>query len=85
MEAIEDLDLTKIYAGDGEGKTMAIQDWELAQYQGPAIEFVHRLGGDPNQMVEFPNGMHKPLWMNYAVRMYELRLMNELLRQFGMN
>lgn len=62
-----------------------IQEWELNQYQMPAAQAVYRLGGDPNAPVEFPDGSIKPFWMHYAVKMHELRVMTELLRQYGLS
>mgnify|MGYP000953409440 FL=1 len=63
---------------------MAIQDWELVAYQGPATQLVYNLGGDPFKPTEFPDGTIKPFWMSYAVRMYEFRMVYDLLKQYGM-
>jgi hypothetical protein len=62
---------------------MALQEWELQQYRAAAAEVIRRLGGDPNEQVLFPDGNIHPLWMGTAVKMHELRLMQEAMRVYG--
>ena len=61
---------------------LVIQTWELNQYQYAAEQMCHRLGVNPYEGVSTVDGM-QPAWMQYAVRMHELRLMMELLRSSG--
>lgn len=62
---------------------MPVHDWELQAYQMAAQSVVQRLGGNPNEPVEWPDGSTKPLWMMHAVKMHELRLMQDAMQQYG--
>lgn len=62
---------------------MAIEDWELTQYQMAASAMVQRLGGNPSDPVQWPDGTVKPLWMVQAVKMHEMRLMQSALQMYG--
>lgn len=60
-----------------------IQQWELSQYQFAAEQMCQRLGVSPHEMVMDAQGMHVPRWVEYAVRMHELRTMIDVMRQQG--
>lgn len=62
---------------------MAVQDWELQQYQMAASAVVQRLGGNPTEIVQWPDGSIKPLWMMQAVKFHEMRLMQQALQDYG--
>lgn len=62
---------------------MAVQEWELQNYQMAASAVVQRLGGNPTEPVEWPDGSIKPLWMLQATKMHELRLMQQAMADYG--
>lgn len=62
-----------------------MQPWELSQYQIAATEMVRRLGMDPNESVQMPNGGTAPRWMIQANRMHEIRLTLSMLNMYGLN
>lgn len=62
---------------------MAIQEWELQQYQQSAQHVIQRMGGNPFDPVEWPDGTIKPQWMMIAIRMHEMRLMQQALADYG--
>jgi hypothetical protein len=59
-----------------------IQTWELSQYQYAAEQMCFRIGVSPYEAVNTVDGT-QPAWMQYAVRMHELRLMVEMMRNAG--
>lgn len=60
-----------------------IHSWELSQYQYAAEQMCQRLGENPHEMVMDEAGRHAMRWMGYAIKMHELRLMADLMRQAG--
>ena len=66
-----------------ESNMAIIQNWELSQYQYAAEQMCQRLGESPHEMLMDENGQHVPRWMGYAIKMHELRLMVDLMRQDG--
>lgn len=61
-----------------------IQTWELGQYQHAAEQMCQKLGEAPHETLMDEGGQHVPRWVGYAIKMYELRLMADLMRQHGM-
>ena len=64
---------------------MAVQDWELQQYQIAASAVVVRLGGNPTEYVEGPDGCVKQMWVMQAIKMHEMRLMQAAMHDYGPN
>lgn len=62
---------------------MAVQDWEMQQYQMAASAVVQRLGGNPTEPVQWDDGSIKPMWMVMAAKMHEQRLMQSALNDYG--
>ncbi len=62
---------------------MAVEDWQLTQYQMAASSVVQSLGGNPFEPVPWPDGSVKPLWMMQAVKLHEMRLMQCALHDYG--
>lgn len=60
---------------------MAIQEWELGQYQYAAEQLCYRLNENPNDMGASRN--EPPRWMLYAAKLHELKAMVEALRLAG--
>ena len=59
---------------------MEIQEWQIQVYQSAAFEMCYKLQEDPYSLGG-PNS--KPRWFLYAERIVELKLMLDVLRQFG--
>lgn len=58
-------------------------DWELSPYQFAAEKMCQRVGESPHELVQDAAGMQVPMWIGYAARMHELRLMAQLMRDAG--
>lgn len=59
-----------------------VQMHELAQYQMAAETVCRRMGVDPWDFITTFVGP-APRWVEYAVRMHEMRLMAEAMHSFG--
>jgi hypothetical protein len=62
---------------------MAVQDWELQQYHTAASAVVARLGDEPTEHIKSHDGCVKQRWIVQAVKMHELRLMLDAMRDYG--
>jgi hypothetical protein len=63
---------------------MAVQEWQLAQYQYAAEQMCFRLSESPHEMVCAQDGMYRPRWMHYAERMFEHVEMVHAMRDSGL-
>lgn len=62
---------------------MALQQWEVAQYENAAMDYCHRVGEDPYEQRMDARGCYYPHWMDYAVRMAEIHLMVKVMQAHG--
>jgi hypothetical protein len=63
---------------------MALQQWQLDAFQQPAKQMCYSLNESPGDIVTSPSGDREPLWVLYAYRMAEHRVMLDCMRQFGL-
>lgn len=62
---------------------MAMQEWQVQQYQPAAIQMCYRLNLDPFEPLDSMNPTCPQQWFKYAVRMAEHELMVQTMREFG--
>ncbi len=62
---------------------MALQQWQVQQYQQAAIEMCYRIGVNPYEPTDGMTASSPPRWFEYAVRMAEHDAMVQVMRQVG--
>ena len=61
-----------------------MDEYQLSMYQSAAVQAVYAFGGDPHELKQMPDGMHRPAWVATAVEMCRLRTMLDQMRQHGL-
>ncbi|MBT9516742.1 MAG: hypothetical protein IV112_08625 [Methyloversatilis discipulorum] len=63
---------------------MAIEEWQLAQFQFAAEQMCFRLSESPHELVCVQDGTYRQRWMIYAERMVEHVAMLHAMRDSGL-
>lgn len=56
----------------------------LQRYEFPASQMCRELGIHPYDEAICHDGMYRPAWVTYAIRMHELNLMIRMMKEFNL-